>query len=324
MDDAAALIGAPKAKRAGLSTALKVVVTLGVLALLATRADWSALAARLENAWTPGLVAGLLLTLAGLILASERWVRSVAAAGADLSRGTALKIAFATLFLGQVLPSGLGGDAVRGWLTYRAQTDAKATITAMFVDRILALFGNLVLMLGALPWLFALAPLPFAATVALAGFGLVGGVLLALQADRLPLPRFARVRLVNTLAEQVARVRVALLTPAALTSGIAAVGVHAMTCLSVTAFAAALGLSVPMGEALTVVPIAILATAVPVSLNGWGAREGALAAGLALYGVATGEALAVSMMVGLAQIVLALPGGFLWLRLKRENADVPR
>lgn len=316
----AARIDAPEAKRAGLSTLLKAVVTVGVLALLATRADWNGLAARLESAWWPGLAAGLLLTLAGLILASERWVRSVAAAGAALPRCTALKIAFATLFLGQVLPSGLGGDAVRGWLTYRARTQAQATITAMFVDRILALFGNLVLMLAALPRLFSLAPLPFAATVALAVFGLIGGVLLGLQADRLPLPRFARIRLVVTLAEQVARVRAALLTPAALVSGLAAVAVHAMTCLSVTAFAAALGLSIPAGEALTVVPIAILATAVPISLNGWGAREGALAAGLALYGVATGEALAVSMMVGLAQIVLALPGGLLWLRLKRVNA----
>jgi glycosyltransferase 2 family protein len=294
-------------------------LTAGVLAFLATRIDWSSVTGRLEAASPLALLAGLGFGLLGLLLAAERWVRALAATGERLPRRTVVRIAFATLFFGQVLPGGLGGDAVRGWLTYRAGAGGAATVTAMLLDRVLALFGNLVLMTIAVPRLLSLAPPAFTAATALVAFGLIAALGLGMHADRLPLPGFLRVRPVRLLAEQVGRLRAALCTRAALVSAVAAILVHVTTCLAAVSFARALGIPLGIGDALTVVPIAILATALPVSLNGWGMREGAMAAGLALYGVPTGEAVAVSMLLGLAQVVLSLPGGPLWFGLNRRN-----
>ncbi|PNQ96029.1 hypothetical protein C1S70_25715 [Azospirillum argentinense] len=60
----------------------------------------------------------------------------------------------------------------------------------------------------------------------------------------------------------------------------------------------------------------IFAAALPISLNGWGVREGAFVAGFALYGLGATDALALSLMIGLSVTLSSLPGGLLWLSLK--------
>jgi uncharacterized membrane protein YbhN (UPF0104 family) len=65
---------------------------------------------------------------------------------------------------------------------------------------------------------------------------------------------------------------------------------------------------VPLGflDCLLLVPPALLLTALPVSLAGWGVREGALAGGFALIGVPPSEIVAVSILYGLTGPLLGL------------------
>jgi hypothetical protein len=65
-----------------------------------------------------------------------------------------------------------------------------------------------------------------------------------------------------------------------------------------------------------VVPVALVAAAIPISVNGWGVREGVMVAGFALFGIAQPEAFLISVLLGLAVVVSALPGGLAWLALK--------
>ena len=70
-------------------------------------------------------------------------------------------------------------------------------------------------------------------------------------------------------------------------------------------------------------PAAIVAAALPVSLGGWGVREGAMVAGFALLGFDADAALLVSLLIGLSIAVLSLPGGLFWLLLRNETASRP-
>lgn len=298
---------------------LKAGVTIGVLGLLASRADWAATGERLSGASPIWVLAGAGASLCALLMAAERWRLSLAAAHAAVPRWTVMRIAFASSFLGQVLPGGLGGDAVRGWLTYRAGGPAQPVITAMILDRVLALAGAVVLLAAALPRLFDIAPPAFAWAAAITTAGLSGGIILGFLVDRFPLPGFLKLDPVICLLRQITRLRRAFLTCAAMKSAASAVAVHLTTVASVACFAAALNLPITLSDALTVVPIAILATALPVSLNGWGMREGAMAAGMALFGVGSGEAVVVSMLLGLTLMLWSLPGGLMWLTLSRKD-----
>jgi glycosyltransferase 2 family protein len=74
-------------------------------------------------------------------------------------------------------------------------------------------------------------------------------------------------------------------------------------------------LSVPLSFAtwLVIVPLVSLIQLMPVSLAGWGVREAAMVVVLAGFGVSATAALAISVLMGLALIVLGLPGGLIWL-----------
>jgi hypothetical protein len=64
---------------------------------------------------------------------------------------------------------------------------------------------------------------------------------------------------------------------------------------------------------LIFIPVVTVITLVPVSVGGWGVREGALVALLGLVGVPSHTALAFSVLFGVAGILASLPAlGFLW------------
>jgi glycosyltransferase 2 family protein len=58
-----------------------------------------------------------------------------------------------------------------------------------------------------------------------------------------------------------------------------------------------------------------LASMMPVSIGGWGLRETAMVYSLGLIGIAPEQALLLSVLIGLLNIVISLPGGVLWLIL---------
>jgi uncharacterized membrane protein YbhN (UPF0104 family) len=67
------------------------------------------------------------------------------------------------------------------------------------------------------------------------------------------------------------------------------------------AYLLAQAVDAPVGflACLLIVPPTLLVSTLPISLGGWGVREGALAAGFALVGASVGGAVAVSVVMGL-------------------------
>jgi glycosyltransferase 2 family protein len=86
-----------------------------------------------------------------------------------------------------------------------------------------------------------------------------------------------------------------------------------LTTLAFMLVASSLGVDLPFGSWVVIVPPVSLIQLVPVSLAGWGVREFGFVVVLAGFGIQAEAALAVSLLVGLCMIVVGLPGGFLWL-----------
>jgi len=62
-----------------------------------------------------------------------------------------------------------------------------------------------------------------------------------------------------------------------------------------------------------VVPLVLLVTALPISIAGWGVREGSMVVGLGLLGVPESDAALVSVVIGLIGVGLGALGGLTWL-----------
>jgi uncharacterized membrane protein YbhN (UPF0104 family) len=56
-----------------------------------------------------------------------------------------------------------------------------------------------------------------------------------------------------------------------------------------------------------------LSTFIPISIGGWGVREGAALLAFGLFGTPPEDALAISILFGLVYSVIGLFGGVVWM-----------
>ena len=91
--------------------------------------------------------------------------------------------------------------------------------------------------------------------------------------------------------------------------------IQVIMVLVVLVCAMAIGIHLGAMHAL-VLPSILLISMVPISFAGWGVRESAMVVGLGFTGISAPEALAISFLFGLTQIVIGLPGGVMWLLLR--------
>ncbi len=293
---------------------LRLLVTGGLLWALLTRLDLARAEEIIGHASLPWLAAALLALFATAPLTAARWRIILAAAGLSPPFGNLTKLLFVGFFFNQVLPTGVGGDAVRAWRCKRLGIALAPAIRSVLLDRASGYLVTLAVYAASLPALchiFSDARERLGLLVVFAA-GL-GGLLVLALADLLP-AKVLRRRPLAALAE-LSRESRRLFAQPKRCAGV--LGLSALTVgLSVLAFMLAgksLGTNLPFATWLMVVPPVTLIQLLPISFAGWGTRELALVVILAGFGIAAESALAVSVVMGLSLIAAGLPGGLIWL-----------
>ena len=303
--------------------ALKLLVSLGLLALVGRSVDLAAVGSLLLDLplWAAlAAVAGM----AGVTLASAlRWWLILRAVGTPLALGRSTELMFIGNFFTQILPTSVGGDAVRIWQVTRDGVPFGRAFAGVTLERISGLVALVLMVAGGVLWLGDVIDQPALRLLLLASLpALAGGLTLLCLLDRLP-AGFAR-RLqklpllgaaVKLLIDMAADSRRVLLTqPLSLCLLLLSTAAQLLSVLTVLALAEGFGLALGWAEALAVVPAIILITFVPLSFAGWGVREGASVVMLGFVGIDADHALAISVLFGLALLVAVLPGCLLWLK----------
>ncbi|RUQ68814.1 flippase-like domain-containing protein [Azospirillum doebereinerae] len=298
--------------RAKWMLAAKGAVTVLLVAWLLRRVDWLLAADRLRHADGGWLFGGFALVCGALLVTTIRWQWAGAAVGLSLPLNQAVRHSLVGQFFGQVLPAGVGVDAVRGWLAYRSGHPAEGVVASLLIDRLAGLLGLLLLdIVAAVTLLYHIAP-DFALAGLLAGAVMVGSFAAVLFLNRIPLPARLRLRLFDTLRTILRSAEKGLTTPASLNALALSLLVQILFVGAVLLLARALGAPIGVQAGFAVVPIALTLASMPISLNGWGIREGAMVAGLQVHGVGVDDAFLVSVLLGTALLLASLPGGLLW------------
>jgi len=295
--------------------AIKVLVSTAVLSWIAYGIDLESLSRSLQHIQPLPLIAAGLLLSALTFLQAWRWGFVLRALNTELSWLARVINCFIGQFFNQTLPSTIGGDAIRIWLLNRAGFALRPSANSVFIDRLGALFALLLLSLLGLPWLGDMDP-DGAAVVTVAGAASIGLCAMAgiLVLDWLP-PFLSRARIIASIATlSTDGRRVVFKTRAGFIVLAASIVLHLCVAAAVWMIAYSLQVDVTLGQCLVLVPLVMVASAIPISVAGWGVREGAMVAALGLVGVAHAEAFAISLLLGLTLIVVGLPGGLLWLR----------
>ena len=118
-----------------ISTALRMLVTAGLLWALATRFDVGRAIEMAGRVSLPLLAAALAALLASVLVNAVRWQAILAAEGPSPGFGSLTKLLFVGLFFNQVLLTGIGGDAVRAWRVCRLGVPLGAAARSVLLDR---------------------------------------------------------------------------------------------------------------------------------------------------------------------------------------------
>ena len=291
------------------STAARFALSGALLWLLLDRTDTAALMAKLAAVDPRWLTAAFALTLVQVVLISWRWAFIMAGLDAAIGVRRALCINLAGFFLSQALPTSIAGDAWRVWKIRTLGFGIGTGLRGVLVDRTTALIGLVVVVLGTAPLLLARMPDPAMRWSVAAGLA-TGGALLALavSADRWA-GRWASGRL-SGLAEFGRAVRGLLSRPiTAIPIVSVSVVVHLLAGVTLWLIAGSLGIAVGLVDCLVLMPPIVLVAGMPLSIAGWGLREGAMVAVFALVGVPMDGALLMSVLLGLLLLLVSLPGG---------------
>ncbi|MBR1132694.1 lysylphosphatidylglycerol synthase transmembrane domain-containing protein [Bradyrhizobium iriomotense] len=298
----------PPAK--ALVTLAKFAVSIGILVLLLRAQDLSSLKADLLAVKLDMLALAVLLLFVQTFVLCHRWILILRAMKVLLDWLPGWRILIVSTFFNQVLPA--GGDAVRIWMLRRHGVQWSPTISSIVADRFLALLALGVVILAGMPFLLPRVSdnsLLFAILIVLvvACFGLIA----LLTLDRWP-PRIIAA-LPDRIVQFAMLVRAPLAAEGRGTLITAAIIIHLITIAA--CYVLAIGLDAPLSplSAFVLVPLVILSSAVPISIGGWGVREGAMVAALGLAGIASDKALAISVLLGLGGLIVGLFGGLVWL-----------
>ncbi|MBR0703161.1 flippase-like domain-containing protein [Bradyrhizobium diazoefficiens] len=293
---------------------VKLLLSIAVLVYIVRGLDLQQLRSHLVSVDPLLFVLALTLIFFQTFVLNGRWALIMRALGVSLDWLAGWRILMISLWFNQVLPSSVGGDAVRMWLLRQRGVQWPEAVKGVAADRFTALIGLIVLMVAGLPFLMSRVSNQ-AAILAIGGLTLAGiaGTAVLLTLDRLPkrliahpaIASFVRFgTLVRFLLLQSER-RVLLFGSALL--------IHLVTAAACYALARGVGAQLSMVDAGILIPPVVLLTAVPISISGWGVREGAMVACLGLAGVPSEQALSVSLLLGAISVIIGLVGGAIWL-----------
>ena len=299
---------------------IKLALSAALIVWLLSGVDVAAARALVAAAAPLPLVVGVALLALSTAVSGLRWLIVVRALGGGLKVGDSLRLSFVGLFFNNFLPSSFGGDAFRALGLYRIGLTPRLAVTGTLLDRVAALIGIILFVLVFLPFTPELKDGMGRWLTPLLAAALIAGVIGLELFHRLP-EGWRRWKAVRLLADLAADGRRVFLRPGPSAGALGcALACQLLMTLSFVAFAAALGLALPVFPFLALVPLIMLASVLPVSIAGWGVREAAAVFGFGLIGVGREPALVMAMAFGLGCLLVSLPGGWLWMSLLRRSS----
>lgn len=298
-----------------LVSALQISGTAALVGWILARNDGRAVLATLGGLQVGWLLAAGAVMAISLVLGAWQWERLLAVQKIDAPASRLFHAYTLGMFLNFVLPSGVGGDFVRAVALQRDTKAGARGVAATLLDRFAGLFTLAILAFAASLLLVAGDHDPlFEKMVLLTGFASLGFCVVAivLFSRRIlgwfaPLAGFVGewrlITMARGLREAFLGYRnapgpVAAVVGLSLLVQFLRIVVHALC-------ARALGLSIEFAWFLLFVPIVSLVSILPVSVGGWGLREGTQKTFFSLPGVMLGVSVAQAPALALAHAVLA-------------------
>lgn len=312
----------------GLRVGFRLLVSAGLFAVLLTKIHFDDFVPPHHTSGTWAfLAAGIGLMGLSFVLASWRWQRVLAVFGHHVRLRTLTKHYLAGQFVGNLLPSTIGGDVLRISRSSADTGNTTEAFAAVVLERLTGFVVLPILVLAgfvAMPSLFD-EPRSSLALLIAGGTVVFLAVIVFLAAHPKAAGRFAEhdnwMRAIGAVHIGVDRLRrdpkdagIALL---------AALVYQVVVVASVYCAFHVVDVRVPTASILAYVPAVAMAQVVPITIGGLGVREGLLAFLFHPLGVATGRAVAIGLLWYGMTLLVSLLGAPAFAVGHKRGDDTP-
>jgi glycosyltransferase 2 family protein len=313
---------------------LKLAVTALILVLFIRQLDIRSMGHALLTISPYAIVAAVIAVLAQSLAAAGRLVMVVARFGLRFGLVDSYRLTLESMFFSQTFISFLGGDALRIWRIRRLGLALPKATSAVVLDRLIGTVVNHAFLLATLPW-FLSSEVNSSIKIILVVLAVVGVTAFAMllllgsrrgRASALNLfPVRIRAGAVTGFIVEISTVGHDLLANGRLPwVFVLSALISAINILVFAFILSGMGVVFPLAAGCALLVPAIMEIAMlPISLAGWGVREGAAIVAFGALGLPSDQALAASIAFGLILAAVSLLGGVLWLVDRRQMTQVP-
>ncbi len=320
---------APAPERSGRwKVVARIVFSVGVLTLLVLKTPHPNDVIPHHDHWRTALLLGaaLLLIFGGIVLQAWRWQQVLRIFDYRVGLGTLTAYTLAGQFVGNVLPSTIGGDVVRVsrlGATIHSNETAFGSVAIERLTGFVALPALVIVGFIARPSLLKHAHAFLALGIAAITVGALVAILTAAAHPRLA-GRFAGndnwMRFIGVVHVGVDRLR--RQPREALGVVGTSVAYQVSVIIAVLCIVRTLELPLPNAAVIAFVPAVAMAQAVPISLGGLGVREGAFVLFFHSFGVTNAKAIAVGLLWYACVLISSMLGAPAFAVGKRQPSRV--
>lgn len=297
--------------------ALRLLVTLLILGLIFRSINIGSVLSVINKVNLPLLGLALLFQLLSTLLAGYRWNLVMHRLQFGNRAGFYIRSYFKGSFFNQGLPTSIGGDAIRVIDVAVTGFRKRDAFKGVFIDRVLGLVGLLLLNLVANALQPDLLPTGLFYILNLLVLGGVIGFVMLVFIHRLHwLNQWRISRFLLSISAQLKSV-MQNLRDTSMQMGLS-LSIHILSMINIFLIGRSVGLDYGFLTFTIIVPPVILLTLVPISLAGWGVREGAMIGLFTLVGANKSIVLSMSILYGIILVVASLPGLYVYLQSKHH------
>ena len=290
---------------------LRVVATVFILTLIMRSINAAQVWQVLKKTRLDCLAAALLLQFGSTAVSAYRWQMIMQNLHFGQNFAFYWRSYFKGMFFNQGLPTSIGGDAVRMLDIASRGFRKRDALYGVMVDRIIGLGALMSLTL--LAYLLNPDVLPkqvHRPILLIISTGALGFFSIFFIKYFTWLNRYPKLAIISIIAERLHQA----LSSQRLLLVVASLLIPILALLGFFATGWALGLRVSLITYFAIVPPALVLTVIPVSVAGWGVREGALIGLFSLIGADKTAVLMMSLLYGLTLIIVSLPGLVTYLK----------
>jgi len=305
---------------------LKVTISVLILVVIFAKVDFQNIIDKVQSfplIWT---LSSILLIIMSITIASLRWFFIIQNSDQHISFFELLRYNFIGQMFGNILPfSSISGDAIRGGLVYFAGLSKSQAIKSILIDRLLGLMIIIFLTIIGFPFFDNIFRYKIDIGIYVLFVSTATIIMFYLIKILLRHKKFRHIRLISFLYETAEELK-AILNNSVFFFQIVTISVIAQICafMSLWCIFQGIGSPLPLITLIVMVTPALILASLPISISGWGVREGAFVATFALISMDPAVAVIASILYGIFNLIASTIGGLAALYIGKKKISLQK